>query len=61
MPSNSGAASEWSGSDNAARWASRSRRSSSRRCASTIVSGSAMPAAEERGAGVVEPVVAFDG
>jgi hypothetical protein len=41
MPSSSSVASERSGSASAARRASRSRRSSSRRCASMIASGSA--------------------
>jgi hypothetical protein len=44
MPSNNSAASERSGSAMTARWASRSRRSSSRRWVSTMVSGSASPA-----------------
>jgi len=45
MPSNNSTASEFSGSASAARWASRSRRSSSQRCVSTMLSGSASPAA----------------
>ena len=44
MPSSRSPASEPSGSAIAARCASRSRRSSSRRCASTMSSGSASPA-----------------